>query len=66
MEQAKVFRCGATVDFFEDENTMYPPTVNDIHMHEHVKKVATDLLGLTRFQEVDLVMGSEDFSFYSE
>ncbi|KAL9259436.1 IAA-amino acid hydrolase ILR1-like 6-like protein [Drosera capensis] len=65
-EQAKVFRCGATVDFFENESTVYPPTVNNVQMHEHVKKVATDLLGPANFQVPELVMGSEDFSFYSE
>ncbi|XP_022768168.1 IAA-amino acid hydrolase ILR1-like 6 isoform X2 [Durio zibethinus] len=66
VEQASVFRCSATVDFFEKESTIYPPTVNDDRMYEHVKKVATDLLGPPSFRVVPPMMGAEDFSFYSE
>lgn len=66
VEQARVFRCSATVDFFEKEYTIYPPTVNDENMYEHVKKVATELLGPTKFRVVPPMMGAEDFSFYSE
>ncbi|KAG8493885.1 hypothetical protein CXB51_011299 [Gossypium anomalum] len=66
VEQASVFRCSATVDFFEKDSTIYPPTVNDDHMYEHVKKVATDLLGPANFRVVPPMMGAEDFSFYTE
>ncbi|KAK5824308.1 IAA-amino acid hydrolase ILR1-like 6 [Gossypium arboreum] len=66
VEQANVFRCWATVDFFEKESTIYPPTVNDDRMYEHVKKVATDLLGPPNFRVVPPMMGAEDFSFYSQ
>ncbi|KAM5564264.1 IAA-amino acid hydrolase ILR1-like 6 [Rosa sericea] len=66
VEQASVYRCSATVDFFKDKNTIYPPTVNDEKMHEHVRKVAMDLLGPTNFRLVPPMMGAEDFSFYSE
>lgn len=66
MEQARVFRCSATVDFFEKESTIYPPTVNDEGMYEHVRKVAIDLFGPTNFRVVPPMMGAEDFSFYSE
>lgn len=66
VEQASVFRCSATVDFFEKEHTIYPPTVNNDLMYEHVKKVATDLLGSTNFRVVPPMMGAEDFAFYSE
>ncbi|XVE55318.1 hypothetical protein DITRI_Ditri03aG0149200 [Diplodiscus trichospermus] len=66
VEQASVFRCSATVDFFEKDSTIYPPTVNDDLMYEHVKKVATDLLGPPNFRVVPPMMGAEDFSFYSE
>ncbi|KAJ7959148.1 putative IAA-amino acid hydrolase ILR1 [Quillaja saponaria] len=66
VEQARVYRCSATVDFFEKEYTIYPPTVNDEKMYEHVKKVAIDLLGPTNFRIVPPMMGAEDFSFYSE
>ncbi|GMH00706.1 hypothetical protein Nepgr_002545 [Nepenthes gracilis] len=65
-EQAKVFRCSATVDFFEKDYTIYPPTVNHEGMHEHVRKVTVDLFGPEKFQLVPLIMGSEDFSFYSQ
>ncbi|XP_043722986.1 IAA-amino acid hydrolase ILR1-like 6 [Telopea speciosissima] len=66
VEQASVYRCSATVDFFEKENLIYPPTVNDEHMYEHVKKVAIDLVGLKNFRVVEPMMGAEDFSFYSQ
>ncbi|WCJ44366.1 IAA-amino acid hydrolase ILR1 [Euphorbia peplus] len=66
VEQASVFRCSATVDFFEQEYTIYPPTVNDEKMYEHVKKVAVDLFGETNFRVVPPMMGAEDFSFYSQ
>lgn len=66
MEQASVYRCWAEVDFFEKEYTIYPPTVNDERMYEHVKKVSVDLLGGSNFKEVPPMMGAEDFSFYSQ
>ncbi|KAJ4700697.1 putative IAA-amino acid hydrolase ILR1 [Melia azedarach] len=66
VEQTSVYRCSATVDFFEKESTIYPPTVNDEHMYEHVKKVAIDLVGPTNYRVVPPMMGAEDFSFYSE
>lgn len=66
VQQSSVFRCSATVDFFEKESTIYPPTVNDEKMYEHVKKVATELVGPTGFTVVPPMMGAEDFSFYSE
>ncbi|KAG5525075.1 hypothetical protein RHGRI_031678 [Rhododendron griersonianum] len=66
VDQARVFRCSATVDFFENEYTIYPPTVNDERMYEHVRKVAVDLVGAENFRVVPPMMGAEDFSFYSE
>ncbi|KAJ6412660.1 hypothetical protein OIU84_005662 [Salix udensis] len=66
VEQASVLRCSATVDFFEKQSTIYPPTVNDDQMYEHVRKVATDLLGPTSFRVVPPMMGAEDFSFYTQ
>ncbi|PSS17520.1 IAA-amino acid hydrolase ILR1-like [Actinidia chinensis var. chinensis] len=66
VEQARVFRCSATVDFFEKESTIYPPTVNNERMYEHVRKVAVDLVGTANFRVVPPMMGAEDFSFYSE
>ncbi|KAF7816849.1 IAA-amino acid hydrolase ILR1-like 6 [Senna tora] len=66
VEQASVYRCWGEVDFFEKEYTTYPPTVNADRMYEHVKKTAMDLLGENNFRLVPPMMGSEDFSFYSE
>ncbi|XP_010243489.1 PREDICTED: IAA-amino acid hydrolase ILR1-like 6 [Nelumbo nucifera] len=66
VEQASVYRCLATVDFFEKKTQIYPPTVNDEHMYEHVRKVAIDLVGAKNFIVVPPMMGAEDFSFYSE
>lgn len=66
MDQANVYRCTAVVDFFEKESTIYPPTVNDEKMYEHVRKVAIDLVGPTNFRVVPPMMGAEDFSFYSQ
>lgn len=65
-EQAKVYKCSATADFFEKEFTMYPPTVNMEHTHEHVRNVAVDMLGPAKFELVAPIMGAEDFSFYSQ
>ncbi|CAI9115380.1 OLC1v1016270C1 [Oldenlandia corymbosa var. corymbosa] len=65
-EQARVFRCSATVDFFENEDRIYPPTVNDEQSYEHAKNAIVDLLGPENFNVMDPLMGSEDFSFYSE
>ncbi|KAG6626931.1 IAA-amino acid hydrolase ILR1-like 6 [Carya illinoinensis] len=66
VEQASVYRCSGTVDFFQNESTIYPPTVNDEKMYEHVRKVAIDLVGPTNFRVVPPMMGAEDFSFYSQ
>ncbi|XP_027090935.1 IAA-amino acid hydrolase ILR1-like 6 [Coffea arabica] len=65
-EQARVFRCSATVELFENEDRIYPPTVNEEQMHEHVKKVSIDLLGPQNFMLAEPVMGAEDFSFYNQ
>ncbi|XP_075483381.1 IAA-amino acid hydrolase ILR1-like 6 isoform X2 [Primulina tabacum] len=64
--QALVFRCSATVDFFKNSDSIYPPMVNDEKMYTHLKKVVDDLVGPTNFQLVEQIMGAEDFSFFSE
>ncbi|CAH1434705.1 unnamed protein product [Lactuca virosa] len=66
VQQTSVFRCSATVDFFKKDSTIYPPTVNDERMYEHVRKVAVELVGPASFMVVPPMMGAEDFSFYSE
>ncbi|XP_073141239.1 IAA-amino acid hydrolase ILR1-like 6 isoform X2 [Henckelia pumila] len=64
--QALVFRCSASVDFFKNSDSIYPPMVNDDKMYKHLKKVVDDLVGHTNFQVVEQIMGAEDFSFFSE
>jgi IAA-amino acid hydrolase len=69
VEQSRVFRCSATVNFLDDQNTIHPPippTVNDKRMYNHMKKVASDLVGPANFKVESQVMGGEDFSFYSQ
>uniref|UniRef100_A0A0D9WTH5 Peptidase M20 dimerisation domain-containing protein n=1 Tax=Leersia perrieri TaxID=77586 RepID=A0A0D9WTH5_9ORYZ len=63
--QARVHGCEAAVDFFEDQS-FYPPTVNDPRMYAHVKAVAGELLGVGAYRDVPPMMGAEDFSFYSQ
>ncbi|CAN6193307.1 unnamed protein product [Urochloa humidicola] len=63
--QSRVHGCAASVDFFEDES-FYPPTVNDARMYGHVRRVATELLGSGAYRDVPAMMGAEDFSFYSQ
>ncbi|OEL32913.1 IAA-amino acid hydrolase ILR1-like 6 [Dichanthelium oligosanthes] len=63
--QSRVHGCAATVDFFEDES-FYPPTVNDARMYGHVRRVASELLGPGSYHDVPAMMGAEDFSFYSQ
>jgi IAA-amino acid hydrolase len=63
--QARVHGADAAVDFFEDQS-FYPPTVNDARMYGHVKAVATELLGEGRYRDVPPMMGAEDFAFYSQ
>nr|CAB3471256.1 unnamed protein product [Digitaria exilis] len=63
--QPRVHGCVAAVDFFEDES-FYPPTVNDARMYGHVRRVASELLGVGAYRDVPAMMGAEDFSFYSQ
>ncbi|XP_066377027.1 IAA-amino acid hydrolase ILR1-like 6 [Miscanthus floridulus] len=63
--QSRVHGCAASVDFFEDQS-FYPPTVNDARMYSHVRRVASQLLGGAAYRDVPPMMGAEDFSFYSQ
>ncbi|KAK1300563.1 IAA-amino acid hydrolase ILR1-like 7 [Acorus calamus] len=63
--QATVHQCTATVDFFKDR-IPYPPTVNDESMYSHAKRVGESLLGESSFAKCEMIMGAEDFSFYSQ
>ncbi|KAK8959466.1 IAA-amino acid hydrolase ILR1-like 3 [Platanthera guangdongensis] len=65
-KQAAVHQCTAAVDFMEKTLIPYPATVNDERMYAHAKKVAEDLVGETNVRLSPLVMGAEDFSFYTQ
>ncbi|OVA11731.1 Peptidase M20 [Macleaya cordata] len=64
--QAAVQRCNATVDFFADNKIFFPVTVNNEVLHEHFVNVAGDMLGIKNIKHMEPLMGSEDFSFFSE
>ncbi|PKA58322.1 IAA-amino acid hydrolase ILR1-like 3 [Apostasia shenzhenica] len=61
--QALVHRCSAKVKFMD---RAFPATVNDEELYYHVKKVGESLVGEANVRLSPLIMGSEDFSFYSE
>lgn len=61
-----VHQCNATVDFWEEKLRPYPVTINDEDMYKHAKSVGEALLGESNFTLCPLMMGSEDFSFYSQ
>ena len=46
--QAAVLRCNASVNFFEEENPLYPPTVNNGALHKFCVEVAGNLLGINK------------------
>ncbi|GAB4850396.1 IAA-amino acid hydrolase ILR1-like 4 [Ancistrocladus abbreviatus] len=64
--QAAVQRCNATVDFFEIEKPMSPPTINNEGLHNHFIEVAVDMLGPYNVKDMAPMMGSEDFAYYQE
>lgn len=64
--QSAVHQCVATVDFMEKTLVLYPATVNDEGMYTHAKRVGEHLLGDGNVGLSKLVMGAEDFSFYTE
>ncbi|XP_031388047.1 IAA-amino acid hydrolase ILR1-like 4 isoform X2 [Punica granatum] len=61
--QASAHRCNASVSFAEPID---PVTENDRYLHQHFLNVAEDMLGVSKIIEMRPMMGSEDFSFYSE
>lgn len=64
--QAAVHQCNATVDFMEKTFMPYPTTVNDVGVYTLGKKVGEQLLGAPRVILSPMVMGAEDFSFYTQ
>ena len=53
---------GANADFLYEKG--YPPVVNDERMVDFVARVADKVFGEGRVQEIDPVMGGEDFAYF--
>ncbi|CAL5199968.1 unnamed protein product [Lathyrus oleraceus] len=66
ISQAAVYRCNATITFFDEEKPFSPPTINDDGLHEYFHSVAKSLLGADKVKDAELVMGSEDFALFQE
>lgn len=64
--QSTVHQCTAEVDFMEKERTPYPVTMNDEGVYNHAKKVGEGLFGEANVVVCPLVLGAEDFSFYTQ
>lgn len=64
-KQVSVHQCSATVDFMEETPLPYPVTINDEALYEHAKKVSESLVGETKMELFPIIMGAEDFSFFS-
>lgn len=64
--QAAVQRCKAVINFLENEKPFFPPTINDKYLHDYFRIVASDMLGIDKVQDMQPLMGSEDFAFYQE
>lgn len=66
VRQAAVHRCNATVEFHMKGVPFLPVTVNDERLHDYFNNVAGDMLGRQNIKVMELVMGSEDFAFFSD
>ncbi|KAL5755812.1 hypothetical protein ACOSP7_020248 [Xanthoceras sorbifolium] len=64
--QAAVQRCSATIDFLDKDKPFFPATVNAEALHDYFRIVARDMLGIDNVNNMNPLMGSEDFSFYQE
>jgi amidohydrolase len=53
---------GATADFLYEKG--YPPVVNDENMVDFVARIAGEIFGEGKVQEIDPVMGGEDFAYF--
>ncbi len=60
---AKAHGCEAIVDYPGND---YPPTVNDAEIWKFAKEVGTDMLGKENVNDLDAVMGGEDFAYYTQ
>ena len=59
---AAALRCEVKVDFIP----IYPVTVNDAAMVGLLRETTGELLGEEALEELPIIMGSEDFSFYQQ
>ena len=60
---ARTHGCEAIVEYIGND---YPPTVNDSEMWKFAKKIGIELLGDKNVNDLDAVMGGEDFAYYTE
>ena len=60
---ARTHGCEAVVEYIGND---YPPTVNDSEMWKFAKKIGIELLGDKNVNDLDAVMGGEDFAYYTE
>ncbi|KAJ7976179.1 IAA-amino acid hydrolase ILR1 [Quillaja saponaria] len=64
--QTAVHGCSASVDFMENTMRQYPVTINDKAMYQYANRVGEALLGKPNVSILPVIMGAEDFSFYSQ
>ena len=60
---AEAHECEAIVEYPGND---YPPTVNDGDMWDFAKNIGNNMLGEGNVNELDAVMGGEDFAYYTE
>mmetsp|Transcript_1918 Transcript_1918/g.2843 ORF Transcript_1918/g.2843 Transcript_1918/m.2843 type:complete len:498 (-) Transcript_1918:198-1691(-) len=65
---ARALGCEAQVDWREDEQPYYPPTVNDPHMARLVAEIASSeaVTALAAEYPTEPLMAGEDFAFFCE
>ena len=60
---AQAHQCEAVVEFPGHD---YPPTVNDEHCWQLVRRIGMEMLGSDKVTESPPIMGGEDFAYYTE
>ena len=60
---AEAHECEAIVKYPGND---YPPTVNDGEMWDFAKNIGNNMLGEKNVNDLDAVMGGEDFAYYTE
>ena len=60
---AEAHECEAIVKYPGND---YPPTINDGEMWNFAKKVGSNMLGKENVNDLEAVMGGEDFAYYTE